>query len=137
MVAGGEPADVAGVADEHGRHHRTDPEHLGEGGLGGDDGVGYATLRLLHLGVEAAQVVEVLVGEGVAGSLDGRGGPHTVEQVLGARSVDFTRDSASHELAQQGMETTGDAVAGSSQVTVALGQEAQHAHVVASGYRGQ
>ena len=121
----------------HAGHHRTHAEHLGERGLGRHHGVGDATLRLLHLGVEAAQVIEVLVGQGMAGGLDGGAWPDAAEQALGARSVDLLGNSTSHQLGEQGVQTTGGAVAGPAQVVVALGQEAQHAHLVAATHRGQ
>ncbi len=133
-MAGGESAYVARVADEDGGHDGAHPEELSEGGLGRGHRVGDATLRFPHLGVEATQVVEVLEGQGVVGGLDGRGGPDAVEQALGARGVDFIGDTASYEFTQQGVQATGDTVAGSAQVAVALGQEAQHADVVASSH---
>src|SRR6266508_3473706 len=73
VVAGAEPAGIAGVAGEHGGHDGAHPERVGERCPGGGDGLGDAPLRVAHLFVEAAQVVEVLEGQGVAGDLDGAG----------------------------------------------------------------
>jgi len=62
-----------------------------------------------HLFVEAAQVVEVLEGQGVAGDLDGAGAMGAVEQALRARTVDFVGDPARHQLIQQRVQPTGGA----------------------------
>jgi hypothetical protein len=57
-----------------------------------------------HLGVEAAQVVEVLEGEGVARHFDGAVGLHAGEHALGAGGVDLMGDPARDELGQQSVE---------------------------------
>ncbi len=79
----------------------------------------------------------MLEGEAVAGHLDGADWLQACKHALGTRSVDFTGDSTRDQLSEQGVETTGRPVAGSPQVVVALGQEAQHLDVVASLDGGQ
>lgn len=127
-----EPTDVAGVADEHAGHDRTDSEQLGEGRARGGDGGGDSALRLHHLGVEAAEIVEMLHGKGVAGQGDGTGGVDIGEEPFGAGSIDFIRDSTGNEFGQEGMEATSGPVPGPTQIDVALRQQAQHTHMVRS-----
>src|SRR2546421_5573711 len=107
-----EPVDVAGVADEHAGHHRTDSEQLGEGRAGGGDGGSDSAFRLRHLSVEAAEIVEMLPRKRVAGHRDRTGGGDVGEELFGAGSVDFIGDSTGNEFGQEGMEAAGCPVPG-------------------------
>jgi hypothetical protein len=69
-AAVGEAGDVAGVADEHRRDDRADTEQLGQYGARRGDRLHDALLGNAHLAVQAAQIVEVLEGQRVAGTLD-------------------------------------------------------------------
>jgi hypothetical protein len=73
VVPVAEPTDVAAVADEHGGEDRADAEQVGNGGARGPDGIADPLVRGLELGVEAADVVEELDGQVVAGLFDGGG----------------------------------------------------------------
>ncbi len=94
------------------------------------DGFGDACLGDTHLGVEAAQVVEVLEGEGVAGHFDGVLGLHASQHALGAGGVDFIGDPAGHELGQQGVQPARRLVPSPAQIVVAFRQQPQHPSVV-------
>jgi hypothetical protein len=100
VIAVPEAGDVAGVADEHRRDDRSHPEELGERGAGGRDSSGDARLGGAHLGIEAAQIVEVLKGERVASALDRALGLDPRKRALGVGSVDLVGDPARHELGQ-------------------------------------
>jgi hypothetical protein len=81
-----------------------------------------------HLGVEAAQVVEVLEGERVACHCDGALRLPLGEHALGAGGVDLVGDPAGHELSQQRMQPAADrcAVAPLSTHTSARSQRASN-----------
>ena len=72
MVAAGEPADVAGEADEVAGDDRADTEQVGQRGLGRRDRGADAPVRLLELGVEALHFGQQFHGEVAAGLFDRR-----------------------------------------------------------------
>ena len=80
-VAGREAGDVAGDADDGGGHDRADPEDVDDGGARRGDHLLEPLLRLGELAVDAAQVVEQLVGE-----LDAGGGDRAVGLDVGEQT---------------------------------------------------
>lgn len=132
VITASEAGDVARVADEHRGDDRPDPEELGERSARCRDGLGDACLGDAHLGVEAAQVVEVLEGERVAGHFDWARRLHLGEHALGAGGVDLIGDPAGHEFGQQGMEPARGLIPSPTQLVVALRQQPQHPRIVSA-----
>jgi hypothetical protein len=85
-----------------------------------------------HLGVEAAQVVEVLEGERVACHCDGALRLPLGEHALGAGGVDLVGDPAGHELSQQRMQPARGLVPRPAEIVVALRYQPQYPDMVSA-----
>ena len=89
MVAVGEAADVAGVADDHGGANGANANDVDDGRLRRGNGVGEPLVRLLQLVVDAAQVADMLERELSSGGLRRRLRLVGLEERLGVINLDF------------------------------------------------
>jgi hypothetical protein len=130
MVLGGEPADVADLAEEGGGQHRPDPEQLQQAGVGLDD------RRLdahLDRGDPLLQVMDVgdeLAGELVASDRRRTSGRDPGQQRGGALGGEVASGAAWDQVDQQPMQPVDGLGAPGDQVLPPLGQQLQHHRLV-------
>ena len=104
MVAGGEAADVADVAEHGSGHNRTDTVDAGDRGSGCGDRAAGATFDLAALVVEAGQISDQVAGQ-LEFRLCHRGIGDDAVQGLGRLSDRelLLTEPAGHQFAQHGV----------------------------------
>ncbi len=125
LVRGREPGDVGDVADDGRGDDRSDAEYLSQAGAGGADRGGELVAGIAELGVEAAQVSQVLAGQVVPGRGHGIGGVVCSEDRGCAGDGDVLADAARDDLAQDSVQPAGGLAAEPGQLAVPPGPDPQ------------
>ena len=94
LVAGGEPPDITGVADQFTGQDGTDPIELGQRRARSLHCCLDPPVGLLQLHVESLHVVEQLVGQVIAGLFHRSDRFKVIQQPQSVRSVEFLGNSA-------------------------------------------
>jgi hypothetical protein len=130
VVLAGEPADVADLAEERGRQHRTDAEQLDQAGVGLGDGGLDACLHGGDLLLQLADVRDELGGQLPAGECRCAGGGDRSQQCRGPVGGEVAPGATGDQVHQQPMQPVDGLGARGHQVLAALGQQVQHRRLV-------